>query len=413
MKILWLSHLIPYPPKGGVLQRSYHLLNELSKNNSIDLLAFQQTNLMKPVYPDISEGLKISKSVLSGICNYVEFFSIPSLSSNSQALLALKSLFTKDPYNINWLKSQEYGAAVEKALKENDYDLVHLDTISLIPYFKLVPENIPIALDHHNIESHMLFRRAENEINPIKKLYFWQEGKRLEKFEKIYCPKCAVNITCSDLDTHRLKKIVNSENIETIPNGVDISFFSPNLFDVDVLEKGIKRLVFIGRLSWYPNTKAVSFLANKLWPKLKLAIPEIECDIIGANPPNDVLKLSNQDRTFRVHGFVDDIHPFFTTTSIYICPITDGGGTKLKIIDALAMGMPIVADPIACEGISVENNVNIIFAETEEEYVSNIKSLFDSTDSMRKLGEKARELAVKSYSYESIGAHLEEIYKKL
>jgi 5-methylthioribose kinase len=71
----------------------------------------------------------------------------------------------------------------------------------LIPYFKLVPKNIPIALDHHNIESHMLFRRAENEKNPAKKLYFWQEGKRLEKYEKKYCSKCAVNITFADLDT--------------------------------------------------------------------------------------------------------------------------------------------------------------------------------------------------------------------
>jgi hypothetical protein len=116
MKILWLSHLIPYPPKGSVLQRSYHLLNELSKNNSIDLLAFHQENLMKPIYPDLNEGLKVSLNVLSGICKHVEFFSIPSLAGNSQAGLALKSLFTKDPYSINWLKSQDYGAAVEKAL---------------------------------------------------------------------------------------------------------------------------------------------------------------------------------------------------------------------------------------------------------------------------------------------------------
>ncbi len=407
MKILWLSHLIPYPPKGGVLQRAYHLLREVAKYHEIDVLAFHQPNLMRPLVPSLDDGIQQSVTALSAFCNKVEFIDIDS---DKQYLgnyrLALKSLLTSDPYNINWLKSKKFEAALKKLLESNDYDLVHLDTISLLPYFQYV-KHIPTVLDHHNIESHMLLRRADNEKNILKKWYFKQEGLRLEKHEKKYCPQVSLNITCSEIDQHKLQHIAPGSWVEEIPNGVDINFFNP-----DRTIKQDQNLIFIGRLSWYPNTQAVRYIAHEIWPAIKAELPTISIDIIGASPPKDVLKLSITDNNFRVHGFVDDISPFFNKAAIYLCPITDGGGTKLKVLDALAMEKALIANQIACEGIKVTEGENVIFAQTVDEYVKAIKLLLNDENLRREMGIKARQLIENEYSYEKVGRKLSMLYER-
>lgn len=407
MRILWLSHLVPYPPKGGVLQRSYHLLNQTSKYFDVDLIAFNQPNLMAPMFESQEKGLNISKAKLGEFCKSIDIFNIPSGSSGLNKLaLAFKSLLSKDPYNINWLKSNEYAEKIKLALVEKDYDLVHFDTICLYPFLPLIPKNISISLDHHNIESEMLHRRCANESNPLKKLYFWQEAKRLESYERTFCKVAGVNITCSELDSERLLKLVPEARTEDIPNGVDIDYFTP----IQPEKTSEKKIIFIGRLNWYPNTKAVLYLANQIWPLLKATIPDITCDIIGANPPSQVLELSKQDPSFKVHGFVDDIIPYMKPNTVYVCPLTDGGGTKLKILDALAMGMPIVADPIACEGINVTNQMNVLFSNTPEQYIENIKRILSDDDLSKQLSLNARELAENEYSYNSIGQKLSKTF---
>lgn len=411
MRILWLSHLIPYPPKGGVLQRSYNLLNELAKYHKVDLLAFHQPTLYKPIYDTQEEGLKTARSRLGEICENVEFFGIKASSPYAKLYLAFKSLFTKTPYNLNWLISDKYRDQIIDYVNTNKYDAIHFDTISLALYSKFT-KNLPTVLDHHNIESHMLLRRAKNEKwNLLKKFYFWQEGIRLEKYEKIMCPKFSMNITCSDLDTKRLHDICNCNNITTIPNGVDTEFFKPNPVSED--KDKTKNIIFIGRLNWYPNIAAVKEIAFNIWPKLKTIIPDINSDIIGANPPKELLALGKKDSAFKVHGFVDNILPFMKQSNIYVCPIKDGGGTKLKILDALSMGMPIVAHPIACEGINVKENHDILFASTAGEFAIKIKHLIDNRDTAKQLGKNARSLVINEYSYHAIGKEFANIFDNI
>lgn len=406
MKILWLSHLVPYPPKGGVLQRAYYLLREAAKYHELDLLAFHQPNLMRPLVPSLEEGVEQSKSVLGEFCNEVV---IVDIESEKQFLgnyrLALKSLFTNDPFNINWLKSEEFSNSLQQLLASNDYDLVHLDTVSLLPYFKYVNQ-IPTVLDHHNIESHMLLRRADNENNFLKKWYFRQEGLRLEKFEKNYCPQVSLNITCSEIDKQRLNFISPNSRVEVVPNVVDVDYFDPG----DLVSKQ-RSIVFIGTLSWYPNVEAVRFIANELWPVLKAAIPDIRADIIGSSPPADITQVSEQDADFHVHGYVDDILPFMKRAAVYVCPINDGGGTKLKILDAMSMSMAIVAHPLACEGIAVEVGKNVFFAETADDYVHSIKQLIENEDVLLNMGAEARKLVVSNYSSTQIGKALSKLYE--
>ncbi len=405
MKILWLSHFIPYPPKGGVLQRGYHLVEQLSQYHEVHLLAFNQEDLIAPLFPSVAEGVLEAQNHLSTYCRSVEFVPLPlDGSSFAKKWMAIKSLFTKAPYTMNWLLSDEYAEKVKSLIKQHDFDFVHFDTISLAP-FKQYCGDIPTSLDHHNIESHMLIRRASKENNALKKLYFKQEGQRLEKFEKSLCPTFSFNFTCSEVDTLRLKEIAPQSQCHTVANGVDTNYFLP----AQNPQKS-NRLIFVGTLSWYPNIEAVLFIANEIWPAIKNKHPELEIDIIGANPPEEIVKLSKQDKRFHVHGFVDDIRPYLDNAKCYICPIKDGGGTKLKIVDALSMGMAIVADQIACEGIDVSDQKNVIYASSAEEYVTAIEQVLFDNEKRNTLQTEARELALAEYSYASIGKNLAQLF---
>lgn len=406
MRILWLSHLVPYPPKGGVLQRSYNLIREVAKYHTVDLLAFNQTALLRPLFDDLDKGLAEAGTVLGSFCDNVEFLPIPSDQGRAGAyVLALKSLITKDPYTINWLKSKSFGKRIEQYLCKHDYDLVHFDTISLIPYMKYV-NDVPIVLDHHNIESHMLLRRASKEDNALKKWYFLQEGRRLEKIEKVVCPNFSLNITCSDIDNDRLKSIAPGCKAEVIPNGVDVDYFKH-----DKSIKQTKSLIFAGTLSWYPNIEAVRFIANILWPRIKELFPDVSIDIIGANPPSDLVDLSKKDPMFRVHGFVDDVRPYIDAAAAYLCPINDGGGTKLKILDALAMQKAIVAHSIACEGIDVTDGEDVMIADDADDYMRCLDKLLNDEDLRLCMGRHARQLAEEVYSYDKVGKKLSRLYE--
>ena len=406
MKILWLSHLIPYPPKGGVLQRSFHLLRELTKNHDIDLLAFNQRGLIGPLFPSVEAGVKEADRVLKEYCGRVTFHDIPCESYIRGAYwLALKSLLSA-PYNINWLKSKKFRNQLKTWLSEQRYDLIHFDTISLVPYFKCVPDNILTCLDHHNIESHMLLRRSLKENNPLKKLYFYQEGIRLANYERKYCPQFSVNITCSDVDTRRLLDIAPTAKVETIPNGVDLTYFNSQA------KCGNEdRLIFIGTMNWYPNVEAVHYIAEKLWPELKRKYPQLECDIVGADPVNSIRALAHKLDGFNVYGFVDDVRPFMEKAAVYVCPIQDGGGTKLKILDAMAMSKAIVAHPTACEGIDVSGGVNVLLAEKPTDFIRSIEKLLCSTKLRDSLGLDARKLIESSYGYEAIGQRLSSLFE--
>lgn len=408
MKILWLSHLIPYPPKGGVLQRSYNLVREISKHHELTLIAFTQNDLLKTMFPSIEIGIEESLEHLGEYCKDIKFIEIPCEHSRfGKYQLALKSLFTPDPYTINWLKSDEMRALINDVQNESSFDLIHFDTISLAHYIDEFA-GTPKVLDHHNIESHMMLRRASQEKNLLKRFYYYLEGKKLLQYEKKICPQFDLHITCSSLDADRLNKIDTTLDVKEIPNGVDIDYFVPQPEN-----ETAKHLIFAGSLSWYPNKDAMLFFAREVWPLLKEKSPGITMNVVGSSPPQELLNLASNDKNFKVHGFVDDVREYISSASIYVCPIRDGGGTKLKILDSFAMGMATVAHPIACEGIDVEEGTNVLFASTPGDFVEKISLLTADAELRKSLGEKARQTVVKKYAYTAIGENLSSEYLRI
>lgn len=403
MKVLWLAHAIPYPPRAGFLLRSYNLLRELARRQQVDLVAFIQEQWMTTTFPSLSEGLDASRRALGEYCGKMTFLPIDSLKFRwGKPATALRALLTGSTYTTSWLVSAPAAAAIRQILASGNYDVVHFDTIGLAPYRNLSP-NVPATLTHHNIESHMMLRRAENSGNALARGYFKEEARRLQSFERKAAAQFAAHITCSELDSERLREIVPNANTVVVPNGVDCEYFAsagrptrPN------------SLVFVGTMNWYPNVQAMLYFLREVWPGLKGRVPAATLDIAGSNPPETLLQLARSLPGVTVHGHLPDVRPLIDSAAVFVCPIRDGGGTKLKILDAFAMRKCVVAHPIACEGIDVTAGKDIVLAATSAEFVREIELLLRDDRRRDDLAAAARGLVEARYSYREIGARFNE-----
>lgn len=402
-KVLWLSHFIPFPPKGGNLQRSYNLIRELSKTHDLSILSFNQSKIISS-----PELLQTAQKHFSEFCKIYDAIRIESEYSKIRKFyLLLKGLLPWCTYTVSWLESKEFAKQLDTLISNNHFDIIHVDTISLTPYVSHL-KDVKVVLNHHNIESAMMLRRSENEKNLLKKLYFYQEGIKLKRLEQRICNKFDLNITCSDLDSERLKNTAGIGDCISIPNGVDLDYFQPKATQVKP-----KSLVFAGGLSWYPNLDAMTFFLKSVWPDLVRQVPDISLTVIGKNPPAWMVDMQKDYSNLYIAGFVDDVRPYLAEAQIYICPIKDGGGTKLKVLDALAMGKVLVADAIACEGIDVVNNRSVIFASSPTEYIDKIKFLMENPTVCEELSRNGAQLIKDQYGFQSIGKKMADIYNEL
>jgi glycosyltransferase involved in cell wall biosynthesis len=401
MLVHWLSQVIPYPPKAGILIRCYYLLKSVAERHDVDLVAFIQEPHLQNFYPTIDEGLEDCRKVLQDMCRSVTFLPIASLKRPlGKARTAFEGLVLRDCYSARWLRSTAAANHMSAAVRVNRYDVAHFDTIGLASYRSLFPD-VPCTLGHHNIESHMMLRRAELERTLLRRAYFAQEGRRLAAYERRVAGRFARHFTCSDLDSQRLSDVAADAVAVAIPNGVDVDYMKPTGAGRDPAS-----LVFVGTMSWYPNIDAIRFLLRDVWPLLQARRTDITLDIIGAGAPQSVVDMAASLPGVNFRGYVPDVRPWMDKASIYICPIRDGGGTKLKILDAMSMAQCIVAHPIACEGINVVDGTSVVYATEPMDFVERILELLPDASRRARIGAAARQIAVSEYSFSSIGAKL-------
>jgi glycosyltransferase involved in cell wall biosynthesis len=406
MRILWASHIIPYPPKSGVHLRCYHLLRAVASRHDVDLIAFVQEQWLTVFYPSRQEGLDDCYRALMQFCRSVTFLPIESLLHyGGQIRTALEGLVCPLSYTTRWLQSTA-ARRTYKTFAGKPYDLVHFDTIALAPYRRLFA-GTPATLGHHNVESHILLRRAASERNALKRLYFSYEGWRVQQYEARVAERFAAHVTCSELDSDRLRSIAGSANVTAIPNGVDIEYFRSS----GTVQSDSPSIIFVGSLNWYPNVHAVLFLLKEIWPMAKAAVPGLHLEIVGSAPPSAVTKLAALSQDVTVHGYVDDVRPFLEAATLYVCPIRGGGGTKLKVLDAFAMQKCVIAHPIACEGIAVTAGHNVELAESPAEFVTAIRRLLADPLARENMARAARALVVERYSFAEIGRQLCEVFE--
>ncbi len=407
MRILWASQVVPYPPKSGVHLRCFNLLRGVAAQHEVDLIAFVQEEWFRVFYASREEGMEECRSVLGSFCRSVQFLPIESLArAGGKWRTALESLAAGSSYMTDWLDGKEARRAFARTA-QTDYRLAHFDTIALAPFRPLVRCRVA-TLGHHNIESQMMLRRASNERNVLKKAYFHREGVRLERYERAVVPTYRTNITCSNLDSERLRNLVPSARTLTIPNGVDVEYFTPHTGSGEP-----NTLIFVGSLNWYPNVDAMFFFLREIWPQLKRRIPDLRFDIVGSAPSRQLVELAGSLEGVKMHGFVEDVRPYIQKAAVYVCPIRDGGGTKLKLLDAFATGSCVVAHPIACEGIDARPGVHVVHATNAEEFVDAIADLLGDPARRQAMGMQARKLAVERYSFQGISQELARAFSAL
>ena len=387
------------------MQRSYYLMREVARHHELAVIAFRQR-----AHQADEASFQGAKAAISEFATLMHVSELPQdRLLGGRVMLALRALVPGLPYTIRWGISADYRKAVQAAIAQFQPDIVHFDTVSLAPYLEVVGD-IPVVLNHHNIESHMLLRRAEQEGNRLKKWYFAQEGRRLSAYERRVARHFHTHLVCADLDAQRLAEMAGPVPTRVVPNGVDLKYFQPAPPEA-VQEPD--SMIFVGGLSWYPNASAMRFFVREVWPIIAARRPSATLRIIGRNPPADLQKAVANDSRIKLMGFVDDIRPEVGASMVYVCPIFDGGGTRLKMIDAMAMGKAIVAHPVAAEGLGLENGRDVLLAEQSEDLARLCVELFDDRDRREALGAAARKRAEDAFGFEAIGVALSRIYAAL
>lgn len=399
MRILWLGHNLAYPPKGGPLQRNYNLLREAAKHHEVHALLFDQ-----PASRPADVSPQDCVDALLKFCATVDWVPLPKDTFGfGRYWRALGGLLTGEPYEFRWLRSSDMARRLRELVSRFSFDVVHADTLGLAPYVALVP-NVGTVLNHHDIESALVQRRALSERGLMWRAFWRQEAAHLLAAERRWCPSFDVNIVVSNDEGHLLEPSCGRSKICVVPNGVDVTYFTPRV------DPGGNRLLFCGRLDQLANRGAITFFFNAIWPELSGRVQQLEIDVVGKNPPSWLVELSQRDPRVHVPGFVDDVRSYFHKATVFVCPITDGGGTRLKILDALAMGMPVVSTTFAASGLSLSHGKHLLLADTSEDFMNAIVQLLTTEAMRRTLSIAGREIVTSTYSWEVIGASLSEAY---
>jgi len=391
---------VPYPPHGGVLQRGYNIIREIHKYNKVHLLAFIHPDVLKT-----EREVEEAKEELGKFSESVEFFPLWVKESRLNKYIGLSlGFFSPLPFSVHAHRSKSFGMKMRQVLSEGKIDLIHYDTISL-SQFAQSDGDIPKVLTHHNIESKLMERRAKVEKNPLVKTYLSLQTKKLQDYERTESPKFAANIVMSDKDGNELKTINHDIDLAVVPNGVDTEYFLPSQGNETL------SLIYTGGMNMFANKDAVLYFLNEIWPAIKAKEPNVEFYAIGQDPPPELVQISQRDRQVIVTGYVDDIRPFVSKASVYVVPLRVGGGTRLKILDAMAMGKVIVSTSIGCEGLKVSNGKNILISDDPAEFAKKTLELLRNQGKRNSLGRAARELVESEYSWETIGKILQHVYE--
>jgi glycosyltransferase involved in cell wall biosynthesis len=399
MRVLWVGHNLAYPPVRGVLQRNYNLLRQASRWADVHVLAFDQ-----PATRPAGVSIEDCVEALKKYCVHVEWVALSTGWSKNRYWLGAKGLVSRAPYDLNWLASNSMADRLQRTLGETQFDAVHFDTIGLAQYRNLV-RGAGTILNHHNVESSMMGHRAANETRRIPRLYWKMEARKLRRSESRYCPQFDENLVVSPEDAETLRRISPGLSTTVVPNGVDTEYFTPRA------DPGGHTLLFCGGLDWYPNADAMVYFFEQIWPPLLARLPDLRVVVVGRRPPSWLTDLAKRDGRIQVTGFVDDVRPYFEQATVYVCPIRIGGGTRLKILDALAMGMPLIGTTFACSGISVGHEREVLLADTPEEFARQVQRALSDENLRARLALSGRAVVCEKYSWSVIGDSLSEAYR--
>ncbi len=388
MNILLVSSFLPYPLDSGGHVRLFNLLKAIRKDHNITLICERRPYQTDK---DIAEIEKICKKVVT-----VERKKQWSLEN------IFKTAVSSFPFLLVGHTNPEMKAQIVSLLNSSHFDLIHVETFYV---FQNLPKTyLPVVLIEHNIEYkvyELFAKTAPFFLKPflsidVSKIKFWEEK---------YWKEAKRVVTVSEED----RKVIKNEKTDVVPNGVDVNKFK---FKSRNSKIGEKTVLFIGNFKWLQNQKSVDFIIKDIWPKIK-SREKIKLWIVGKHIPKNIKALTKDHRVLFDEDAPSETWKIYQKADILLAPITVGGGTSYKILEAMASGVPVVTTNLGIEGLQAKSGKHALTAETSEKLAKEVDNLLENPLLTEKITQEARIFIEKNYSWDSIGKKLEDVYKSV
>ena len=399
-KLLFLTPDLPYPPHQGAAIRTLNLIKNLAPRYEIRLLSFVQER-------DISRRIE----ALAHYC--ASMVTVPS-PHRSTARRAMSVLFSPNPDMALRLPSPEFSDALRISLSRERFDFVQTEAIEMAQYGLAVkrmklPSQPLVVLDDINAE-YLLQRRAfETDVRQPRRwlaaIYSLIQWRKLQRYESHACRQLDRTVVVSEADAKALQRLVPALQCAVVPNGVDTDFFTPwEAEDSDTT------LVFTGKMDFRPNVDAVLWFAQEVLPLIQREMPQVSLKVVGRNPHPRLQGLQRSSNII-LTGYVDDVRPYIAEAAVYVVPLRVGGGTRLKLLEAMSMAKAIVSTSLGCEGIPIRPDRELVIADDPESFARAVVRLMRYRERRAQLGISARELAVSEHDWRHITPLLERVYE--
>jgi protein-tyrosine-phosphatase/glycosyltransferase involved in cell wall biosynthesis len=390
VNILWIKVGGLWPPDAGGRLRSLHLLSELSRRHRLTLLT--------------THGPEDDPRALASRLDRVEVVSvpwgIPKKESPAFALALARSWLTRHPVDLLKFRVPALRDALRRRADEGVDDLWIADFLSATASLP-GGASPPVLHFAHNVE-HVIWRRlATVERRPLRRLLLEIEWRKMRRAEARTCARAALTVAVSDGDAALLAATAQGARTASIPTGVDTAYFTPALPSRERQE-----IVFTGSMDWHPNEDAMLHFIDETWPRIRSAAPGTSCTVAGRSP-SPRLRARATAAGVRVTGTVPDIRPYLAEAAVCIVPLRVGGGTRLKIFEALAMGKAVVSTTVGAEGLPLVDGVHYLRADAPDEFARVVVSLLDDPQRRAALGGAGRTLVESRYGWERVAEEFE------
>jgi len=394
MKILVIDEWLPYPLETGKKIRSFNLLAPLAKQHEINYLCYANERVEKEKIEILkSRGFKI-------ICiPPVKRFDTPLRLAAGAAL----NIFTSTPLVIRKHYSLAYQNRLVRLLSEKPFDLIHCEWTHYGNFlFKL--RNLPLFLSSHNVECVPWLRFYKAERNPLKKAGLFLEWIKIRYFERRVLTLFDHISAVSYSDARILENWFDARSVDVVPNGVDTKYYGSIICQDDS-----RMLVFSASMDSFVNQDAASYFVHEILPIIKTKIPEIKFMILGKNPSNRIRKL--EDDHITVTGTVSDIRQYLKKAGAIVVPLRIAGGSRLKILEAFAAGIPVVSTTIGAEGLEVIKNKHLLIGDNPRDFADRCIHLLGNALLRKNLVNEGKKLSKEKYDWSAISPKIERAWE--
>lgn len=397
MKILQLCKKFPYPLKDGESIAVTYLSNALHNLGcEISLLSMNTSKH----YVDITQ--------LPSDFNHYKEIHVTPLDNSIKAFDAFKNLFSNESYHISRFICDDFRGKLIELLKNNEYDVVQLETLYLAPYIDVIKQysNALITMRAHNVEYEIWERITTNTKFLPKRLYLKYLTNKLKRYELEHLNKYDYLVAVSERDLRKFKSLGYKNGAISSPIGLDLKNYTKDS-SINVKDD----LCFIGALDWIPNMEGLMWFIEKVWPSLTLKFPELKFHVAGRNTPESLLSLKIPN--IIIHGEVPDAVSFVDRYSMMIVPLFSGSGMRVKILEGMALGKVVITTLLGKEGIHAENDIHILEADTPDEFINQIADVLSGKKNKTAIGTSAKKFVEDFYDHGVNALKLLEKYRSL